>query len=42
MKILELRLKNFTAIKNALDTNEVFIDFSNAVNTICLIIGPNG
>lgn len=42
MKILSIQLENFTAIKNAMNTNKVFIDFSDTVNKICLIIGPNG
>ncbi len=42
MKILSVQLENFTAIKNALNTNKLYIDFSNTENKICLIIGPNG
>ena len=42
MKILNLTLENFTAIKNALDTNKIFIDFSTTENKICILIGPNG
>jgi len=42
MKILNITLENFTAIKNALDTNKIFIDFSTTENKICILIGPNG
>ena len=42
MKILKLVLNNFNAIKNAMDTTELSIDFSTTVNKICLMIGPNG
>lgn len=42
MKITKLILKNFSAIKNAMNAYEVEIDFSNSVNKICLLIGPNG
>ena len=42
MKILKIILKNFSAVKNAMNTNTVEIDFSNCTNKICLIIGRNG
>lgn len=42
MKIVKIILKNFSAIKNAMETNELSIDFSCSKNNICLIIGPNG
>ena len=42
MKIEKIILKNFSAIKNAMETNELTIDFSESKNNICLIIGPNG
>ena len=42
MKILKLILKNFSAIKNAMNANEIELDLSNTQNKICLIIGPNG
>lgn len=42
MKIEKLVLKNFSAVKNALKANEITIDFNQAINNICLIIGPNG
>lgn len=37
-----MTLKNFAAVKNAMDANEICIDFSTAQNKICLLIGPNG
>ena len=42
MKIEKIILKNFSAISNAMNTNELEIDFSNMKNKICLIIGDNG
>ena len=42
MKITKLILENFSAIKKAINTNRVELDFTNANNNICLIIGPNG
>lgn len=42
MKIEKIILKNFSAVMIAMKTNEIEIDFSNAINKICLIIGPNG
>jgi DNA repair exonuclease SbcCD ATPase subunit len=42
MKILSLKLENFKAISNAMNTNSLFIDFRESKNKICLIIGPNG
>ena len=42
MKILKLKLINFASIKNAMDANEVTIDFTNSKNRICLLIGNNG
>ena len=42
MKILKIILRNFSAVKNAMNTNEVEIDFTNSTNKICLIIGRNG
>jgi len=42
MKIINLTLENFTAIKSALNTNKLFIDFSKSENKICILIGPNG
>ena len=42
MKILKLILKNFSAIKNAMESYEIELDLSNTVNKICLIIGENG
>lgn len=42
MKINKIILKNFSAIKNAMKSDEIEIDFSNAENKVCLIIGKNG
>lgn len=42
MKIEKLILRNFAAINNAMNTNEISIDFSESTNKICLLIGPNG
>lgn len=42
MKITYLLLKNFKSIKNCMKANEIEIDFSQSINKICLIIGPNG
>lgn len=42
MKIMKICLKNFKAVRKAVGTTELSIDFSNTVNRICLIIGPNG
>lgn len=42
MKIEKMILRNFSAIKNAMDANEISIDFSQAINKICLLIGRNG
>lgn len=42
MKIEKIILRNFSAINNAMNTNEIEIDFSNMQNKICLIIGDNG
>ena len=42
MKIEKLILKNFAAVDNAMNTNELTIDFSKSENKICLLIGPNG
>ena len=42
MKIEKIIFKNFAAIKNAMDCNEFSIDFSNTMNKVCLLIGPNG
>lgn len=42
MKILKLILKNFSAIKNAMNSNEIELDLTNTINKICLIIGENG
>lgn len=42
MKILKLILKNFSAVKNAMNSNEIIIDFKDTTNKICLLIGPNG
>ena len=42
MKIQSLRLRNFSAVKKAMDANEIFIDLSKSINKICLLIGPNG
>ena len=42
MKILKLILENFSAVKNAMDSNKIEIDFSNTKNKVCLLIGPNG
>ena len=42
MKILNLTLENFTSIKNGLDANKIFIDFSTTENKICILTGPNG
>lgn len=42
MKINKLKLKNFSAVKNAMNANEIEIDFSCATNKICLLIGENG
>ena len=32
MKILKIILRNFSAVKNAMNTNEVEIDFTNSTN----------
>lgn len=42
MKILKLILKNFSAVKNAMNCNEITLDFSESTNKICLLIGRNG
>lgn len=42
MKILKLVLENFANIHTSMNTHKLEIDFSNSVNKICLIIGPNG
>ena len=42
MKIEKIILKNFSAISNAMNSNELEIDFSDMKNKICLIIGDNG
>lgn len=42
MKILRLILENFEAIKHCMHTDRLCIDFSEAKNKVCLIIGPNG
>ena len=43
MKIKRLILENFGFMKNRfMEVNRIDIDFSNAKNKICLIIGPNG
>lgn len=42
MKVNKLILKNFAAIKNAMDANKIEIDFTDTENKICLLIGPNG
>lgn len=42
MKILKINLKNFSAVKNAMNCNEITIDLSNTTNKICLLIGNNG
>ena len=42
MKIEKIVLKNFSAIKNAMNANILTIDFGCSRNNICLIIGPNG
>lgn len=42
MKIQKIVLRNFSLVKTAMDTNEVSIDFTDANNKVCLIIGPNG
>lgn len=42
MKIEKLILKNFAAVKNAMNANTLEIDFSQSQNKICLLIGPNG
>lgn len=42
MKIEKIVLKNFSAIYSAMDTHYLSIDFQNAKNTVCLLIGPNG
>ena len=42
MKINKLILRNFSAVKNAMNANEVEIDFRSAKNKICLLVGPNG
>lgn len=41
MKITKLILKNFSSIKNAMDSNSISIDFTECKNSICLFIGPN-
>lgn len=42
MKIVKLILENFSAIKKAMNTNKLVIDFEKSKNNICLIVGPNG
>lgn len=42
MKIEKLILKNFAAVKNAMNANTLEIDFTQSQNKICLLIGPNG
>ena len=42
MKIEKLILENFAAIKNAMNTKRIEIDFSNTENKVCILIGPNG
>lgn len=42
MKIEELRLRNFSAIDNAMNAKEIRIDFRKGINKICLLVGPNG
>ena len=42
MKIEKIILRNFASIENAMNTNEISIDFSKAMNKICLIVGRNG
>ena len=42
MKIEKIILKNFAAIDNAMKCKEFSIDFSKAMNKVCLLIGPNG
>lgn len=42
MKILKLILENFNNISTAMSARKVSIDFTQAKNPICLLIGPNG
>jgi len=42
MKILNLKMKNFKAIKVAMKANSIEIDFTKSENKICILIGPNG
>lgn len=42
MKILKIILENFSSINTAMNSKKIEIDFSNSLNKICLIIGPNG
>lgn len=42
MKIEKVILKNFAAVHNAMNSHELMIDFSTAINKVCLLIGPNG
>ena len=42
MRVDKLLLRNFSNIKLAMNTDEIEIDFTTAINTICLLIGPNG
>ena len=42
MKIEKIILKNFAAVKNAMNANEIEIDFTNSQNKICILVGPNG
>lgn len=42
MKVLYLRLKNFSMILTGLSALDIQIDFSNAKNKIILLEGPNG
>lgn len=42
MKILNLKMKNFKAIKVAMKSNSIEIDFTKSENKICILIGPNG
>ena len=42
MKIQRLLLENFEAFKHCMQTDRLLLDFSEAKNKVCLIIGPNG
>ena len=42
MKIEKIILKNFASIENAMNCSQIEIDFTTAINKICLLVGKNG